>query len=482
MTASFSLPRSTPEEHGVKSEGLMSFLHALEANAIEFHSFMLVRNGNVISEGWWSPYQKDLPHMLFSLSKSFTSTAIGFAVNEGLISVDDPVMNYCREDIKPSLDDAFKKLKIKHLLTMSTGHKEEPILTLGYDKEWENIFFDVPLTYEPGTHFLYNTAATYILSVIITRVTGQTVRDYLMPRLFEPLGIENPVWDLCPQGYSTGGWGLNLKTEDIAKFGLLYLQDGLFNGKRILPEGWVREATSKQIHNGDSPESDWNQGYGYQFWRCRHNAYRGDGAFGQYCLVLPEKNAVLAITSAVPNMQTVLDLVYEHLLPAMTEDSLPSSPSVEALHDKVSRLRLDPPKVQSHSALEAQLTEDRVYHLDENPMGLQRLTFSFDHDKLTLHLDGVEGSICIRAGRESWEPFITMPLEFTGTSRKTFKALGSFTWKNDETLVVTLRLYETPHYMTSTFILSSQELSILSRVNVSFEADPTFKLRATSTK
>ncbi len=127
-----------------------------------------------------------------------------------------------------------------------------------------------------------------------------------------------------PQGINTGGWGLKIKTEDIARFGQMYLQKGVWNGKPLLPEAWVAEATSFKISNGDNPESDWNQGYCYQFWRCRHNTYRGDGAFGQYCVVMPDQDAVLAITSGVPDMQAVLNLVWDCLLPAMGSTALPA--------------------------------------------------------------------------------------------------------------------------------------------------------------
>ena len=156
-----------------------------------------------------------------------------------------------------------------------------------------------------------------MLSAIVQKATGKTVLDYLKPRLFEPLGIEHPTWETSPQGISTGGYGLSIRTEDIAKFGQLYLQKGKWHGKQLVPAAWVEAATARQTSNGSNPKSDWDQGYGYQFWRCRHGAYRGDGAFGQYCIVMPEQDAVIAITSGVKDMQAVLNLVWDKLLPAM---------------------------------------------------------------------------------------------------------------------------------------------------------------------
>ena len=163
-----------------------------------------------------------------------------------------------------------------------------------------------------------------MLSAIVQKVTGMTVLDYLRPRLFEPLGIEHPTWETSPQGISAGGFGLSIRTEDIARFGQLYLQRGKWQGKQLVPAAWVEAATARQTSNGSNPQSDWDQGYGYQFWRCRHGAYRGDGAFGQFCVVLPEQDAVIAITSGVKDMQAVLNLVWDKLLPAMKPSSLPA--------------------------------------------------------------------------------------------------------------------------------------------------------------
>lgn len=185
-----------------------------------------------------------------------------------------------------------------------------------------------------------------VLAAIVHKVTGQRVSDYLKPRLFEPLGIEEPQWDTSPQGETIGGYGLHLRTEDIAKFGLLYLQKGKWNGKQLVPAAWVEQATSKQVSN-DSPGAegnfDWKQGYGFQFWRCRHGAYRGDGKDGQFCVVLPEQDAVIAITADTSNMQAELNVVWDKLLPAFHEGALPDNAAGEAkLKQAVSGLMVHP--------------------------------------------------------------------------------------------------------------------------------------------
>jgi CubicO group peptidase (beta-lactamase class C family) len=216
-------------------------------------------------------------------------------------------------------------MRVRDLLTMNAGHQEE--VNLREAENWAKAFLAHPVPHKPGTHFRYNTPATYMLSAIVQKVTGETVLDYLTPRLFEPLGIEKPRWDTSPQDISIGGYGLFLRTEDIAKFGQLYLQKGQWNGKQLIPANWIEQATSKQVSNGSNPSSDWDQGYGFQFWRCRHGAYRGDGKDGQFCIVLPEQDAVVAITANTRNMQAELNLVWDKLLPAFSNEPLEENPS-----------------------------------------------------------------------------------------------------------------------------------------------------------
>ena len=183
------------------------------------------------------------------------------------------------------------------------------------------------MPFKPGTHFHYNTPATFMASAMVQKATGQTVLDYLRPRLFEPLGIVDPTWDANFQGISLGGYGLSLKTEDIAKFGRLLIQKGKWDGKQVVPAAWVEEATARQTSNGSNPRrATGSKGYGYQFWRCRNGAFRGDGAFGQFCLVMPDRDAVVAITSGTNDLQGVLNLVWEKLLPALGNETLPDDP------------------------------------------------------------------------------------------------------------------------------------------------------------
>ncbi|MES2707485.1 MAG: serine hydrolase [Verrucomicrobiota bacterium] len=325
-----ALPRSTPEAEGVSSAGLRAYVEAADKEVNTMHSFMLVRHGKVVAEAWWKPEAAEKAHVLWSLSKSFTSTAVGLAVEEGKIKLDDKVLKFFPGDAPAEPSENLKAMTVKDLLTMSCGHETEARLRGDAGAPWVKTFLAQPVPHPPGSHFLYNTPGTYMLSAIVTKVTGQTVLDYLKPRLFEPLGVASPEWGTSPQGISLGGYGLKLRTEDIAKFGQLYLQKGKWNGKQLIPAAWIEQATSKQVPNDagkkDPDQSDWAQGYGFQFWRCRHNAFRGDGKDGQYCLVLPEQDAVVAITANTADMQKEINIVWEHLLPAFKAAPLPENP------------------------------------------------------------------------------------------------------------------------------------------------------------
>jgi CubicO group peptidase (beta-lactamase class C family) len=341
------LPRSTPEAQGIPSQAITDYLETTDKKINTLHSFMLVRHGHVIAEAWWKPEAPDKPHVLWSLSKSFNSTAVGLAIEEGKLSLDDHVLKFFPDDAPADPSDNLKAMTVRDLLTMTCGHDTEPKSGPGGPSVKQ--FLAHPVPHKPGTHFQYNTMGSYTLSAIVTKVTGQTSLEFLKPRLFEPLGIEKPQWDISPEGNSLGGYGLKLRTEDIAKFGQLYLQKGQWNGKQLIPQSWVAEATSKQVPNDQESHAkmggDWRQGYGFQFWRCTHNAYRGDGASGQFCLVIPDKDAVIAITALTGDMQGELNVIWDKLYPAFTSAPLPDDPAAqEKLKQTAANLEAHPKK------------------------------------------------------------------------------------------------------------------------------------------
>jgi CubicO group peptidase (beta-lactamase class C family) len=459
------LPRSAPEAQGISSSAILNFVEAVEKNVNEFHSFMLLRHGHVVAEGWWSPHAPDRPHMLFSLSKSFTSSAIGLAVAEGHLTVEDKVISFFPDDLPAEISDNLAAMRVHDLLAMATGHHEDTtsFMRERQDGNWTRAFLERPVEHTPGTYFVYNSGATFMLSAIIQKITGMRLLDYLQPRLLQPLGVEGATWQQSPQGIDTGGWGLTIKTEDIANFGQLYLQKGQWQGKQILSESWISAATSKQVSNGGNPERDWEQGYGYQFWRCRHNAYRGDGAFGQYCLVMPDQDAVLAITSGLGDMQPPLNLVWEHLLPALNNPApLPADDDAcEKLKRKLASLAYAPPQGQKSSPLAAKIS-GKTYALEPNESKFEALSFDFAESDSIITFRAENGSFPIPCGIGEWrEGSTTLFGEPSNIA-------ASGVWTSDDTFLVTLRFYETPFVNTIPCRFEGDHLIIDASVNVSF--------------
>lgn len=472
--ATTSLPRSTPEAQGIPSTAIRAFLEAVEQHNCGLHSFMLLRHGCVVAEGWWAPYNPNNSHTLFSLSKSFTSTAIGMAVAEGRLSIDDPVPAFFPAEAPRKPDKNLAAMRVRHLLSMSTGHDHDTTehLYRRRDGDWARAFLARPVAHPPGTHFLYNTGATYMLSAIVQRVTGQTLLDYLRPRLFEPLGIEGATWETCPRGVNTGGFGLSIKTEDIARFGQLYLQRGAWQGQQLVPETWVAEASAKQVSNDTNTEIDWQQGYGYQFWRCRHGAYRGDGAFGQFCVILPEQDAVVAITAGTPNMQAVLDLVWEHLLPALGPAPQPEDdPAHATLGLKLASLALPVVSGAPSDALAAQVSS-QWYAFDGSRKPWQALTFDFREGQTLCTVRDQSGEHQVVCCHGAWVKGITTwdPMRSPGAPRGAaqWPVAASGAWIADGTYEMKLVYHTTPFCFTLTCKFGHDKLRLKSRLNVSF--------------
>ena len=453
------LPRSAPEAQGVSSPAVREFVEAADRHIDALHSFMLVRHGHVVAEGWWGPYSAEAPHMLFSLSKSFTATGVGIAAAEGKLSADDPVLKFFPDDAPANPSTNLKAMRLTDLLRMSTGQQAEPARKA--TEPWVKTFLAQPVPFKPGTHFLYNTSATYMLSAAVQKATGETLLEYLKPRLFDPLGIANPTWELSPQGVSTGGYGLSVRTEDIAKFGQLYLQKGKWNGKQLVPAAWVAAATARQTSNGSTPQSDWDQGYGYQFWRCRHGAYRGDGAFGQYCIVLPEQDAVIAITSGVRDMQAVLNLVWDKLLPALKAEPLAvDEDAAKKLAATLKGLKMRLPEGKEA----APKVTGKKYTFPENDAKLEAMTLESGKDgavTLVARVGGAEHRIACgsgewKKGRAAWARLPEQPAGAAGawTSADTFTAKVCFT--------------ETPFVATIRLKFAGNELRCESEWNVGF--------------
>ena len=481
------LPRSTPESQGVSSLGILGFLKALANAKLELHSFMLVRHGHVISECWWAPYRREAVHSLYSLSKSFTSTAIGFAVAEGKLKLTDRVVSFFPDQLPAAVSDNLAALTVANLLSMSVGHKTDSIATLTHNVEqpdWVKTFLSLPIDYTPGSVFLYDTGSTFMLSAILQKVTGQKVVDYLQPRLFGPLHIQQKTWETSPLGINTGGWGLSVTTETLAKFGQFYLQKGQWNGRQLLPRQWVAEATSFKIQqpvtwdSGSDPakqathtasdaeaalanlkqSSDWHQGYAYQFWRCRHNAFRGDGAFGQLMVVMPDQDAVFVATAETGHMQEELNLVWDHILPAMRDTKLPKAAATLSarLKSALSAAVLPLPAGDLNQPIAARIS-GRKFAIDANELGIQTVSVQFNGDACAFRFGNATASFEVECGLGKWRDGLTnLPgeppglLPYNSRDFKSIKVAAAGAWKDANIFQMLWRFYETPHRDTVT--------------------------------
>ena len=495
MTGITPFKRSSPEAEGIPSPAILDFLQAVEGHTHPLDAvqgFLLLRHGNVAAEGWWAPYDAQSPHALYSLSKSFTSSAIGLAVAEGRLTVDDPVLKFFPDAVLSNPGENLKAMRVRHLLSMNTGHREDTTaqvfggrfaagwlgpsvrhnqdgtrrLSPGEAEDWPRLFLSLPVEHQPGTWFVYNTAATYMLSAIITRLTGESLLDYLRPRLFDPLGIQNPVWESDPRGVNLGGTGLHIKTEEIARFGQMYLQKGMWQDKRILPEKWIDEATQATSDNSNTQTNpDWTVGYGYQFWRCRHNAYRADGAFGQYCIILPEQEAVLTIIGGVRDMQAVLDKVWKHLLPAMQPGALPADPQAhKELYDKLAALSLPLPEGQASSPGVEQWS-GKTYKLQINDLKLESVAIQFGDKRSTLLVRDEHGEHSIEVGYSTWLKGTTGA---RGHSDERIAACGA--WTAEDTYEVRICCCEDVHCPVLRFHYTRDGLKLEVDPNVSWES------------
>ncbi len=459
-----SLPRSSPEAQGISSTALLAIIDEADRKLDALHSVMVVRHGHVVAEGWWAPYAASEPHMLYSLSKSFTSTAVGLAIADGKLTLDDPVVQFFPDLVPADPSANLRAMRVRDLLTMSTGHHDEDVRDFPFssDENVVKLFLARPVSHKPGTFFFYNTPASYMLSAIVQKVTGQTVLDYLRPRLFEPLGIANPSWEASKQGVSMGGFGLSVRTEDIARFGQLFLQKGQWRGRQLVPAAWVEAASARQMANGSSPNSDWEQGYGFQFWRSRHGFYRGDGAHGQFCLVLPQYDAVIAITSGTRDMASVMNLVWDRLVPALKPSGLPADTGAQrALTDRLSGLTM---KFVEGTAAPAGTTRTigKRYVLAANPQSLEAIALeapSAGGDvPIVVRMAGSDQRVMV--GYRSWRKGSLA----TPTSTEAIAASGA--WTGDDTYTLTIVRYRTPFATTYRLQFSGDRVSVRSEQNV----------------
>ncbi len=484
------LPRSVPESEGVSSAGIIDFINAVDTGRQEIHSFMFIRHGKVIAEGWWNPYGHEYRHIMFSASKTFTATGIGLAVSENRLKLSDKVISFFPYSLPDSIGKYMKELTVQNLLTMSVGQEPAP-MGAGVNEDWIRSFISLEPVHKPGTVFLYNNMATFMLSAIVQQVTGQTLFEYLKPRIFDPLTIRGIDWDMNPQGINLGMIGLRLRTEDMARFGELLIANGKWKGKQLIPEQWVKEATSFKIESGDpsnkmpKDSNDWAQGYCYQMWRGRNNTVRLDGMAGQFVILIPDKDAIVVLTANARNTQEEMNLVHTYLIPAIKSDkAIPAEPSsYTELLKKQANLEIKPDNSKLTTSDFIKKISGREFILGDNDFNIQSVYFTFNNGECSFALKRDNEISIIKSGTGNWKvsntksPSLLAPPRSTSKSidanykviQPLIKVASAYSWTDNNTLEITARFVE-ESLGSETVICKFREFN--GNVNLTIEQKP----------
>lgn len=432
---------------GVDPAGVLAFVNAVDADpSVELHGLMVLRHGHVVAEGWWAPHTAERTRLVYSLSKSFTSSALAFAADEGLVDLDDTVLQHFPE-YADEADPRSRSITLRHLISMASGHDREmwPEAVARDREDPVRGFLQIPPDATPGSAFAYSQPCTYTVAAVIQRRAGQRLSEYLSPRLLKPLGIDPVAWFSMPPGREQGFSGLFARAEDVAKLGQLYLQRGRWDGQQLIPESYVAQATSRAVATADAdPDKvDWSQGYGYGFWMSRHG-YRGDGAYGQFCLVLPEQDAVVAITGGTEAMQTVLDHVWEHLLPSLGGGTEVVEDARPRLVERLRTLHL-PPCPGTPSPARWEDWSGTTFSVVGSSAGeaastLSSVAVETAHGSVGITLHEPDNALSFAAGAGEW--LVSEPSDNSGDDVPVAASAG---WIDDDTLRVEAIFLETPH-------------------------------------
>lgn len=458
------LPRTIPEAQGVDSGAILAFLDEVATAGLEQNSFMLMRSGHVVAEGYWWPYLPQRKHMLHSLTKSITACGVGLALDEGRFGLDDKVASFFPAMVPPDASANLKAMTVRDLLTMRTGHAEEtsgsvwrPIRT-----SWIAEFFKIPVPFEPGTNFVYTSAASYMLSAIVTRTTGRTMVDYLTPRMFEPMRMGPLDWDSSPDRVNPGGNGLSWTIADSAKLGALHARKGVWNGKRILSERWVREATRR--HAGD----EGNRGYGYHWWLFPDSdVYYAHGLFGQLSIVFPEHDAVLAMFNAINGIGKLRPIINRHF-PAAFGAAIRASPSTTAVARRTAGLRLLPPAIPSSSPIARRISRRR-FAIAPNDQNVRNVAFDFSPGRCTYRMADDRGSHRVENGMGEW---LEGDTSMTGNrlhheyQPDSIRVVAGARWLEVNTLEMVWQYVETSFRDTLTCHFDGDRVTIDRKVNI----------------
>ncbi len=466
-----SIPRAaTPEEVGVSSAAIAEYVRDIEDSGIESHSLMVIRHGKVAYESWRKPYEADIPHTMYSVSKSIMSIAAGFAVTEGYLTPETRLVDVFPEYKPEQPDESLEKITLHHLLTMTVG-KNVSLLADKTSRYWVRDFMKVKQTFEPGEGWSYVNENTYCVSAMITKTTGMSVTDFLKPRLYEPLGITSYQWERDHTGVETGGWGLYLKTEDLAKIALCCLNDGVYNGKQIIPKEWLDVAASDVTKGVPNSPVD---GYGYSIWGCdTEQTYRFDGMFSQFAYIFKEYNAVVVLTNneiieakAVECFRRYFpDAFFDNVNPPTVEipeftplEEVPPMPRQYETEKSIAGRRI---KFKPAAACKllgyplSTLTLPAVYMSAIKPGPVDNFKFNFYEDECTMYwTEGKESNI-IHIGLDGKPRKSKITL-----GRINYTASSTAAWLNENTLEVWIRPLESINQRKFRFVFDKGTVTL----------------------
>lgn len=430
------LQRSIPEMEGVPSKALITLFDSLTAlPKTDIHSVMVLRHGKVIGEIYPAPFAPEYRHTMYSCSKTFVGVAVGLAVNDNRLRLTDRVGAFFPELLPDSVSDNLVAMTVRDLLTMTSGIAADWNMR-NLTPHWIRTYLAKPVS-TPGRKFGYDSICTYLLSAIVQKVTGMTLLEYLKLKLFDPMHITEVAWEVSPEGYNTGGWGLHIQSESLAKFGQLLLNQGVWEGKQLIPASWVKQMMSKQMEAGD-------EDYGYQMWLCDYvGAVRADGALGQYILIIPEKDMVVVITECtLINGRTQRGLVWNRLLPEVTDSVLEVNGDYRKLQKKQNSYVLPFVQGKAFSSVAAGY-EGRNILLDSNKYGWESLDFQFGKKDVALNVRDKDGiAYRLLFGYKQWKttsiaanpPYSITPVDRFKGIEGPFWTAGSYAWQSSSEL------------------------------------------------
>ena len=432
----------------VSRAALVRFLEKAKEKKVDIHAFQVWRDNRLEVRMSLPPYDCTDKRQYYSLSKSFTAAAIGLACDAGLLTTDTRIIDIFPDRLPEKVSENLAKCKVKHVLSMNSGVAKETTPACFAAEDIAAAFLSADFVYEPGTHFLYDTGATAMLAAIVKKVTGMSPLDYLDLKLFRYMDIRDVYWYHTADGTIQAGTGFHASCDDAAKLGLLYLNRGMWNGRRLLSEQWVEEASTTHSDNRPSDWPDWESGYCYQFWTCSRGGYRGDGAFGQYCFILPDRGIVAAGLCEAEVLQNAVDVIHEMALELFDE------PGSAGEIEKAAEAFYAMPKTETPD-----FELPRYYKMDENPMGITYIKLDSVGDTFLFSVSDGLSLTTVRCGNGTWirnRCSIESMFAPGGQTSERTAGLAAAYVKEGNTIRAELRSLCSPHHITVTFAYGSE--------------------------